>query len=127
MAYYRGWSDLRHEDRGLLWEHFILNELHAHLQRRDVRYWRDKRGHEIDFVWAKRSSAPTVIECKWTASEFDPTNVKAFRYQYPHGDTFVVAQDVRAYSREYADVRVRFVGVRDLVQALTSTGGGQPQ
>jgi predicted AAA+ superfamily ATPase len=123
VAYYRGWSDLRREDLGLLWEHFVLNELHAHLQTRDVRYWRDKRGHEVDLVWAKRSREPIAIECKWSASGFDPSNVKAFRYQYPRGATFVVAQDVtRGYRRKYADVHVQFVGLRDLIQTMTATG-----
>lgn len=28
----------------------MLNELHAQPQSRDVRYWRDKQGHEIDLV-----------------------------------------------------------------------------
>ena len=123
VTYYRGWSDLRRDDRGLLWEHFVLNELHAHLQTRDIRYWRDKRGHEVDFVWAKHGEEPVAIECKWSASDFDPSNVKAFRYQYPSGETFVVAHDVtRAYRREYGDLHVRFVGLRHLVQHLTPVG-----
>jgi hypothetical protein len=64
-----------------------------------------------------------AIECKWSASGFDPSNVKAFRYQYPRGATFVVAQDVtRGYRRKYADVEVQFVGLRDLVQSMIATG-----
>lgn len=119
VSYYRGWSDLRREDRGALWEHFVLNELHAHLQSREVRYWRDKRGHEVDLVWARRTRAPIAIECKWSASDFDPANVKAFRHHYPRGDTFVVSHDVtRGYRRRYADVEVRFVTLAELVNAL---------
>jgi predicted AAA+ superfamily ATPase len=41
---YRGWTELRPEDLGDLWEHYVLNELHGQTQRRRVRYWRDKRG-----------------------------------------------------------------------------------
>jgi predicted AAA+ superfamily ATPase len=120
VAYHRGWSTLRREDLGVLWEHFVLNELHAHVQSRDLRYWRDKRGHEVDLVWPKRARAPIAIECKWSAADFDPANMKAFRYQYPHGDTFVVAQNVtHGYRRRYGDVDVRFVGLKDLVQAMT--------
>ena len=37
----------------MLWEHYVLNELRAGLQRRDLRYWRDKQGHEVDFVVAE--------------------------------------------------------------------------
>ncbi|MBI5096453.1 MAG: ATP-binding protein [Nitrospirae bacterium] len=50
MCYYRGWHELRREDFGILWEHLVLNEIQAHLQSRKVMYWRDKRGHEVDFV-----------------------------------------------------------------------------
>ena len=64
-CYYRGWTSLRQEDLGLLWEHLVLNELQAHLQTRRIGYWRDKRGHEIDFVLARRGQAPLALECKW--------------------------------------------------------------
>jgi len=53
VCYHRGWHELRPDDMGVLWEHYVLNELHANLQSRDIRYWRDKRGHEIDFVIAR--------------------------------------------------------------------------
>ena len=33
VCYHRGWHELRREDLGLLWEHFVLNELQAHLGR----------------------------------------------------------------------------------------------
>jgi predicted AAA+ superfamily ATPase len=36
----------------MLWEHFVLNEIIARSQSREVFYWRDKRGHEVDFVIA---------------------------------------------------------------------------
>ena len=53
VSYYRGWQALRNEDLGLLWEHFVLNEIHGRLQRRDLRYWRNKHGAEVDFaLWA---------------------------------------------------------------------------
>jgi len=29
VSYYRGWQDLRLEDFGALWEHFVLNEIMA--------------------------------------------------------------------------------------------------
>lgn len=66
VCYYRGWHDLRREDLGLLWEHYVLNEIQAHLQTRQINYWRDKRGHEIDFVLARRNQPPIAIECKWS-------------------------------------------------------------
>ena len=119
VCYHRGWSDLRREDLGLLWEHFVLNEIHAHLQTRQISYWRDKRGHEIDFVIARRGRSPVALECKWSASDFDATNVKAFRRQYSRGKTFIVAADVdRPYRRSYDDIEVIFVNLAGLIQEL---------
>ena len=107
VCYHRGWHELRQEDLGLLWEHVVLNELHGRLQARDIRYWRDKQGHEVDFVLADRSGPPTAIECKWSASNFDPANLRAFRRLYPQGRNLLCAQDVdRPYALKdkYVDV-----------------------
>ena len=93
----------------MLWEHFVLNELMTRTQNRDIAYWRDKRGHEIDFVLARRGKRPMAIECKWSADNFDPTNLRAFRQQHPVGENVVVAQDIdRAFSRTFGESRVRF-------------------
>lgn len=119
MCYYRGWHELRQEDYGCLWEHFVLNEMYAHLQTRRILYWRDKRGHEVDFVLIRQNN-PTAIECKWSASEFEPTNLKAFRRQYPEGDNFVAASDVdRSFHRTYDDIAVKFVSLQDMIEAIT--------
>jgi uncharacterized protein len=119
VCYHRGWHTLRRDDMGLLWEHFVLNEMQAHLQSRNIRYWRDKRGHEVDFVLAGRRKPALAIECKWSAAEFEPINLQAFRRRYPHGDNLVVANDVdRSFSRSYGDLRVKFVGLAALVSEL---------
>lgn len=84
-----------------MWEHFVLNELHANFQSRKIQYWRDKQGHEIDFIIQKRGN-PVAIECNWSADEFDFKNLRIFRRIYPEGENFVVAHDVtRSYSMTY--------------------------
>jgi predicted AAA+ superfamily ATPase len=119
VCYYRDWHLLRSEDLGVLWEHFVLNEILAQTQSRGISYWRDKRGHEVDFILAKRRSEPLAIECKWSASDFDAANLKAFRRQYPRGNNFVVATDVtKAFTRSYEDVPVNFVNLMTLVDML---------
>lgn len=119
VCYYRGWHVLRWDDMGLLWEHIVLNELHAQLQTREIRYWRDKRGHEVDLVVAGRGRAPATIECKWAADEWDRANLRAFRGHYPEGDNYVVAHDVeRSYDRIYGSLAVRFLGLPELVTRL---------
>ena len=96
----------------------MLNEIQAHLQTRRILYWRDKRGHEVDFVMIMGNN-PIAIECKWSASEFEPANLKSFRRQYPEGDIFVVASDVgRSFHRTYDDVVVRYVSLQDLISVL---------
>lgn len=127
---FRGIGELRPDDRGGLWEHYVLNELHATLQHRSVHYWRDKRGHEIDFVLATRRGAPMAIECKWNPDAFEPSGVLAFRRRYPQGDNCVVSPRINGpYERRYGSVVVRFVGLADLVavaRSLPAAGGSVP-
>lgn len=119
VCYYRGWRELRREDMGLLWEHYVLNEIQGRLQIRNVMYWRDKRGHEIDFVVAGRGRPPMAIECKWSATEFDPHNLKRFRERYPEGDSLVVAADVeKPFVRNYKGIEVKFVSLTGFIDAL---------
>ena len=120
VCYLRGWYELREEDLGLLWEHFVLNELQAQLQTRAINYWRDKRGHEVDFVYIQRGRKPVTIECKWSAGAFDAQNLLAFRRQYPEGMNFVVAPDVgQAYVHRFRTVSVQFVSLPELIDSLT--------
>ena len=121
VCYYRGWRELRREDMGLLWEHYVLNEIQGRLQIRNVLYWRDKRGHEIDFVVAGRGRPPVAIECKWSATEFDPGNLKRFRERYPEGDSLVAAADVeKKFVRNYNGINVTFVSLTGLIDALAN-------
>jgi uncharacterized protein len=116
---FRGWRELRPEDEGSLWEHFVLNELYAHLQRRTVRYWRTKRGEEIDFVLAPAGEPPIAIECKRSVGDFDPRPLSLFRELHPGGRNYVVAMDVvRPYERRIGDVTVEIVGLHQLVARL---------
>jgi len=105
--------------RGNGTEHLVLNEMHGRLQTRDIRYWRDKRGHEIDFVIVPRGGSPTAIECKMGTSDFDPSGIKAFRRQYPEGENYAVANDVdRGFRKTYGSAEVEFVSLSGLIEAL---------
>ena len=119
VAYYQGWQDLRREDLGVLWEHFVLNEMMARRQSRDILYWRDKRGHEIDFILPGRRNKPIAIECKWSAADFDATNLHAFRRQYADGENYVLAQDVeRPFTRPFGEITVRFENLHTFVNMI---------
>jgi hypothetical protein len=126
ICYYRGWDKLRPDDLGFLWEHFVLNELLAALQGESVHYWRDKAGHEVDFVLRRRGQPPFAIECKWSADGFRAGNLRAFRTHHPDGENLVVCGDVdRAYIREADGVRVIFENLPGLLRRLTAPARGR--
>ncbi len=121
VSYAKGWRSLRLEDCGLLWEHVVLNEIQAHLQKRTIAYWRSKRGHEVDFILNWKNQPPTAIECKWSVDGFDAAGLKAFRRQYPDGDNWIVCSDVsRPFFRSLGDMKVNVVGIHDLEGLLAT-------
>lgn len=121
VCYYRGWSRLRPDDMGTMWEHYVLNELHARVPGLEVRYWRSTRHHEVDFVVVRRGRDPMAIECKWSADATEALRgLSAFRRAYPKGASFVVAADVdRPFTRRVGDIPVEHVGLDDLVGRLS--------
>ena len=117
VCYFRGWTSLRPEDFGLLWEHFVLNELQAKLGIRDIRYWRDKKGHEVDFVIPCRGKGIIAVEAKWKADAFSPGGLKALVRRYPEARCYVVASDVaEPYTKSLRGLKVRYVSLPTLVE-----------
>jgi predicted AAA+ superfamily ATPase len=97
--------------------------MHGVLQPARIRYWRDKRGHEIDFVYSERKRAPVAIECEWSSADFDSKNLQAFRRHYLEGLNFVVANDItRRYERSYDGIKVWFVDLPALLRGLQESG-----
>ncbi len=123
VCYHRGWESLRQEDMGLLWEHFVLNELQAQLQTRNILYWRDKQGHEIDFILPRRGKSPTAVECKWSVTGFDPRNFLTFHRAYPSSECFAVCHDVqRSFVRKFSGLPVKFLSLPSLVHEFIKPG-----
>jgi predicted AAA+ superfamily ATPase len=121
VCMFRGTIRLTPKDRGSLWEHLVLNELHAHLQRRDIMYWRDKRGHEVDFVVPQRREGPTAIECKLSCDAFDPSGMAMFRKRHPRGRNYVaVADTASSVERRFGGMNVKFVNLLNLVAELAA-------
>jgi predicted AAA+ superfamily ATPase len=127
ICYTKGWSTLRPEDNGFLWEHCVLNELHGHLQTQTINYWRDKRDNEIDFVIKHRAENNlTAIECKFNYSSDGSSiphgiikNFEAFRNLYPGGNNFVVAHNITtSFTRKHKDLKITFVNPKDLIKKL---------
>jgi predicted AAA+ superfamily ATPase len=77
-CYYSGSQALTPGDRNILWEHLVLNELQAAMQTRAINYWRDKRGHEVQFVLPDSRAGPTSINCLWSARHFDARAIRSY-------------------------------------------------
>lgn len=129
VNYAKGRNELRADDLGSLWEQCVLNEINGQLQTRAVHYWRDKRGHEIDFVVNNRSeNALTAIECKFnsTSDELTATtigrigkNFEAFRELYPNGENYVVSSNIdTSFSRKHNGLIITFVSTKYLIKKL---------
>lgn len=119
---FRGWHELRPEDEGSLFEHLVLNELHAAMQQRAVMYWRTKRGEKVDFVVAAPGAAPVAIECKRRANDFEPRGLRAFRAEYPGGSNYVVTMDTKEpYEIRHGDLLVRYCDLATLVSEVVPT------
>jgi predicted AAA+ superfamily ATPase len=125
VSYYRGWDTARPDDLGILWEHYVLNEMQGRLQQRAPHYWRNKQGAEVDFVVTRRGSAePIAIECKWKAASFEPASLAAFRRIYPEGPSLVVAADVKTpYRRSFDGFEVDFVSLDQLIDRVSAHTG----
>jgi predicted AAA+ superfamily ATPase len=120
VCYHKGWDAPRPGDLGVLWEHFVLNELHARAPALEIRYWRDKRGHEVDFVVVRRGRSPVAVECKWSASRTDDLRgLAAFAQAYPRAERLLVATDVaRSFSVTAAGHPVECVSLPDLIERI---------
>ncbi|MDP2791546.1 MAG: DUF4143 domain-containing protein [Rectinemataceae bacterium] len=79
----QGMYEIPSKNKGIFWEHLVLNELKAGAQEQEILSWRDKQGHEVDFVLAPRGSDPVAIEVKWSSDAFETGGLKAFRALHP--------------------------------------------
>jgi hypothetical protein len=108
VSFARGWDPLRPEDLGVLWEHFVLEQLQAHHPERPVSYWRDRNGREVDFVLTRGRDEVDAVECKWNPGAFEVTGLRAFRRLYPKGrNVLVTPSGLPAYTRDYDGLEVR--------------------
>lgn len=116
VAFNKGWTDLRPEDRGMMWEHVVLNELLALGHRDQLRYWRTKQKQEVDFVLTRRGKPPVAIECKWKFdADRDCDQLVKFSESYQESELVLVAQNIpEPYRRKYKGVDVQFLRLKDL-------------
>ncbi len=115
VSHARGWDPLRADDLGTLWEHLVLEHLQAHFPETPPRYWRDKAGHEVDFVLCTGRDQVDAIECKWDPDAFDGKALKIFRSRYPHGRNYLVSPGgTQAHVRRVGEMEVKVCTPMDL-------------
>jgi uncharacterized protein len=116
VGFARGWSPLRTQDFGILWEHLVLEHMQAHFPDSPVRYWRDKQGRELDFVLARNRDEIDVVECKWDPSAFDGASLKVFRGYYPKGRNYLISPaGAPGYMKRFGSQQVRVCTPSELV------------
>jgi predicted AAA+ superfamily ATPase len=126
VCYSKGWTEIKQENTGFMWEHCVLNEIHGQLQTRSIYYWRDKHGHEIDFVMHDKNYNYAAIECKFKSMSLAKehssrmvTNFEAFRKNYPEGKNYVVASDINTpFERRFDKTVITFVNTQHLIEDL---------
>jgi len=116
VTFAKGWRDIRDEDRGLLWEHLVLDTLRVCVNAADLFYWRDKSRREIDFV-IRRDRQVDAVECKVNPERFEPESLINLRTIYPRGRNYVVSPLVKeSYQRQIEKMKVTFVSTAHLRQ-----------
>ena len=70
ITYVKGWNEIREDDRGILWEHLVLDLIRTYCPGIPIYFWRDKTGHEIDCLVEKGCRLmPVEIKCGKTLAE----------------------------------------------------------
>jgi predicted AAA+ superfamily ATPase len=126
VAFVRGWTSLRAEDRGPLWEHLVLDVLRTTVVGGGVGYWRDKSDREIDFV-VRDGARVHAVECKIRPDRFDGRSLAVFRASYPLGRNVVVSPGVaEPYDTRAGSLLVRVMDCRHLAAELSATDAVSP-
>jgi predicted AAA+ superfamily ATPase len=95
VAFEKGWERIRDDDRGLLWEHLVLDALRFRFADRDIFYWQDKSRREVDFIIRRGSRRVDTVECKINPDRLNAAPVEAFRALYPEGNNYVLSPAVK--------------------------------
>jgi predicted AAA+ superfamily ATPase len=111
VTYVRGWDSIREDDRGVLWEHIVLDYLRTVLDPARLFFWRDKSNRELDFVIRRSRSQVDAVECKYNPDRLDISSMLAFREIYPKGLNIIVSPLIKApYARERRGLRISYCG-----------------
>ena len=91
VTFEKGWESIRDDDRGLLWEHLVLDALRFRGADEDIFYWQDKSRREVDFVVRRERDRVDVVECRINPGKLNTAAIETFRGLYPDGDNYIVS------------------------------------
>ena len=111
----KGWNSIRDDDRGLLWEHLVLDTLRFHFRDETIFYWQDKSHREIDFVIRGERDQVDIVECKINPDKLNVAPILAFRNLYPKGENIIVSPVVKkSYKVRRNDLVFNLCNTRDI-------------
>lgn len=120
VSFIKGWDSIREEDRGLLWEHLVLDTFHTIEQENNLFFWRDKSGREIDFVIKRDRSNVDAIECKVNPANFSSKTLKVFREIYPDGCNFCISPNIsKSYLIRKDELLVEFHSLQSIYERFS--------
>lgn len=93
VCHVNGWNELRDTERGILWEHLVLDMLR--FSYRDIFYWMNREKQEIDFVVKGVRNEIHAYECKLNPDKFNIIPLKKFREIYPSGRNFCISPYIK--------------------------------
>ncbi len=110
VTHVNGWNEIRETDRGLLWEHLVLDMLSV--TSKTVNYWMDKEKTEIDFVIQRENDRIDAVECKINPGKYSPKALSKFRTYYPEGKNFCFSPHIASpYKLRFGELEVEFRSV----------------
>ncbi len=115
VTFIKGWDSIREDDRGLLWEHLVLDAVRTAVHDANLFYWRDKSGREIDFIIKGANQRIHTLECKMNPDDFNPKSLSHFRSLYPNGNNYVACPYITtSYKHRFKELIVNFCSIRDI-------------
>jgi predicted AAA+ superfamily ATPase len=120
VSFEKGWNSIRDDDRGLLWEHLVLDTLRFHFRDETIFYWQDKSHREIDFVIRGERDQVDIVECKINPDKLNVAPILAFRNLYPKGKNTIVSPMVKEpYKLRRNDLVFNLCGTRDISRSVS--------
>lgn len=123
VTFARGWNEIRNEDRGILWEHLVLDMLRSAVPERNIYYWKDKSNREIDFVIKRSDNQIDLVECKMNPDQLSTDTIRMFRERYPNGKNYCLSPFVEnPYPLNIQDLHIEFRNSVGSASDFTSSG-----